>query len=801
MKFTLSWLREHLDTDASVADIAHRLTAIGLEIEAVEDRREELAPFVVGRVVEARPHPNADRLSVCTVDTGGATLPVVCGAPNARTGMKAVFAAIGTHIPGSGITLSEKEIRGVTGQGMLCSAYELGLGEDHDGIIELPEDAPVGAAYAPWAGADDPVFEIALTPNRGDCASVRGIARDLAAAGVGTLREPPFAPVSGTYASPVAWTRTLGERGDACPLVAGRYFRNVTNGPSPDWMQRRLRAIGLRPISALVDITNYVTIDRGRPLHVFDADKVTGDLTMRMARAGESLAALDGNTYSLDPDITVIADDDRVCAIGGIMGGEETGCSEDTRNVFLEVALFDPVRTARSGRQLGILSDARYRFERGVDPASAEWGVHEATRLILELCGGEASEIVQAGAMPPPPAPVPFRPGRVASLGGVEVAADRQAAILGGLGFSVEDSAPVWQVTPPVWRPDIDGEADLVEEVLRIHGFDTIPETPVARTGVLPERAAGPAVVQAARVRAALAARGLHETVTFSFVSAELARAFGGGDEALQLANPISPEHDTMRPSILPSLLGAAAANVARGVRDTGLFEVGAAYRDPSPDGEHRAAGCLRFGNAAPRHWAEAVRGADLFDAKADAEAALAAAGAPVARLQPRAEAPAWFHPGHSGVLALGPTVLAVFGELHPRLLRDAGLDLPVAAAEVFLDAVPGSRRKSGNRGALDRSSLMPLTRDFAFLVEAATPATAVVRAAARAVPKLVSRVDVFDVWEGGHLPGGMKSIAIEVVLQPQDQPLDDAAIQRAADAIVAAVAKDAGGRLRGGHA
>ena len=801
MKFTLSWLREHLETDAGVTDIADRLTAIGLEVEAVADRREALAPFVIARVVEARPHPNADRLSVCTVDAGGGAVPVVCGAPNARTGMKAVFAPIGTHIPGSGITLAEKEIRGVTGQGMLCSAYELGLGEDHDGIIELPPDAPVGAPYAPWAGADDPVLDIALTPNRGDCASVRGIARDLAAAGVGTLRELPAEPVPGAYESPVAWLRALDERGDACPLVAGRHFRNVTNGPSPEWMQRRLRAVGLRPISALVDITNYVTLDRGRPLHVFDADRVTGDLRMRMARAGESLAALDGHTYALDPDITVIADDARVCAIGGIMGGAATGCTPDTRNVFLEVALFDPVRTARSGRRLGILSDARYRFERGVDPTSADWGVHEATRLILELCGGEASGIVRAGAMPAAPAPVAFRPGRVAALGGVAVPEPRQAAILGGLGFEVERAAADWRVAPPVWRPDIDGEADLVEEILRIHGFDAIPETPVERTGVLPERTAGPAVVQAARVRSALTARGLDETVTFSFVSAELARAFGGGGEALQLANPISPELDTMRPSVLPSLLSAAAANAARGVRDTGLFEVGAAYRDATPEGERRTAGCLRFGHAAPRHWAGAVRATDLFDAKADAEAALAAAGAPVARLQARAEAPAWFHPGRSGVLALGPTVLAAFGELHPRLLRSVGLELPAAAAECFLDAVPSSRRKSGNRGALARHSLMPLTRDFAFLVAAATPAASVVRAAERAAPKLVRRVDVFDVWEGDDLPPDTKSVAIEVVLQPRDRPLDDAAIQRAADAIVDAVAKGAGGQLRGGHA
>ena len=753
MKFTLSWLREHLETDASLKDIADRLTAVGLEIESVEDRREDLAPFVVARVVEARPHPNADRLSVCTVDTGDGTVPVVCGAPNARTGMKAVFAPIGTHIPGSGITLSEKEIRGVTGQGMLCSAFELGLGEDHDGIIELPQDAPVGTAYAPWAGTDDPVLEIALTPNRGDCASVRGIARDLAAAGVGGLREHPVQPVSGSYESPVAWLRALDERGDACPLVAGRYFRNVTNGPSPEWMQRRLRAVGLRPISALVDITNYVTLDRGRPLHVFDADKVTGDLRMRMARAGESLAALDGNTYALDPDITVIADDARVCAIGGIMGGEETGCSADTRNVFLEVALFDPVRTARSGRRLGILSDARYRFERGVDPTSADWGVHEATRLIVELCGGEASEIVQAGAMPPPPAPVSFRPDQVASLGGVAVPEQRQAAILDALGFGVEHAAADWQVTPPVWRPDIDGEADLVEEILRIHGFDTIPETPVERTGVLPERAAGPAIVQAARVRSALTARGLDETVTFSFVSAELARAFGGGGKSLQLANPISPELDTMRPSILP--FAAERRRRQRGAR-------GARHRPVRGGGRlsrchaggrtsHRRVPALRERRAAPlggvRAGSRPVRrqGRRRGGPRRRRGAGRQAAG-------PRRSA-CMVPSGPLGVLALGPAILAAFGELHPRLLRSAGLDLPVAAAEIFLDAVPSRRRKSGNRGALARHSLMPLTRDFAFLVPASTPAATVVRVAERAEPKLVSRVDVFDVWEGDDLP------------------------------------------------
>ncbi len=798
MKFTWSWLRDHLETEAALTAVAERLTAIGLEVEAVEDRREALAPFRIAHVVDVAAHPGADRLRVCTVEAGGGPLPVVCGAPNVRAGQKAVFAPIGAHIPGSGITLSEKDIRGVTGQGMLCSAFELDLGDDRDGIIELPDTAPVGAAYAAWAGVDDPVLEVALTPNRGDCAGVRGIARDLAAAGLGTLLAPPPPPAAGTAASPMTWRRELGAHGEACPLVAGRYFRNVQNGASPDWMQHRLRAAGLRPISAIVDITNYLTLDRGRPLHAFDADRVRGNLVMRMARAGESLAALDGKTYALDPEVTVIADDDGVCAIGGIIGGEATGCTPATTNVFLESALFDPVRTARSGRRLGIRSDARYRFERGVDPASVDWGIDEATRLILALCGGEAGTVVRAGAPPPPPAPVPFRPERVAGLGGLEVAASRQEEILAGLGFAVDSAPAVWQVTPPSWRPDIDGEADLVEEILRIRGLDAIPEVPVAPTGAVPVHPAGPEAVPAARVRAALAAQGLYETVTFSFVSHARACAFGGGAETLRLANPISPELDTMRPSILPSLVSAAAANAARGVRDTGLFEIGAVYRDASPEGQCRVAGCLRFGDAAPRHWARATRAVDLFDAKADAETALAAAGVPVARLQVRREAPAWFHPGQAGVLALGPKVLAAFGVLHPRILHGNGLDLPAAAAEIFLDAVPARRPRPGNRGALERHNLLPLTRDFAFLVAADTPAAAVLRAAERAVPKLVRRVEVFDVWEGGDLPPGMKSVAVAVTLQPREAPLTDARIQQAADAIVAAVARDPGGRLRG---
>ncbi len=798
MKFTLSWLREHLKTDADLDVITEKLTAIGLEVEGVSDRSAALAPFLIGHVLSAEPHPNADRLKVCEVDIGSERVAVVCGAPNVRAGMKGVFAPIGAHIPGTGIVLAEKKIRGITGRGMLCSDHELGTGNDQDGIVELPDDAPTGEPWAAWAGFDDPVIEIGLTPNRGDCASVHGIARDLAAAGLGFLTPRPAAPpCTGGHASPFRWVRDLsGKMSDACPFVAGRHFSGVANGTSPAWMCRRLEAVGLRPISALVDITNYVTLDLGRPLHVFDADRLQGNLVMRMAHKGEEISALDDNEYALDPEMTVIADDSGPIAIGGIMGGKFTGCTEETTSVFLEAALFDPVRTAATGRRLGILSDARYRFERGVDPASAEWGIDEATRLILNICGGEASDPTSAGEMPATPEAISFRPSRVASLGGVEVPETEQEAILGHLGFSTK-KGKAWKVVPPSWRPDIVGEADIVEEVLRIHGFDAIPETPVSRISALPTAVQGPRALRSSRARRALALQGLEETVTFSFIPAIDAKAFGGGREDLRLDNPISPELDTMRPSILPSLLAALSANVARGERDAGLFEVGAIYRDPTPEGESLQAAVARTGARMRRHWGGQGRDVDAFDAKTDAETAVAAAGFAPDRLRVRGDAPVWYHPGRSGTLVLGKSVFAAFGEIHPSIVRKFDLPSSVAGCEVFLDVFPETKARQGGHALPSWNALMPLSRDFAFVVDRDVSAAAIVRAASGADKKHIGEVRTFDVWEGEDLGEGKKSVAIEVTIQPKEETLTEEKIAVISAAVIEAVGNACGARLR----
>ncbi|MEQ9609036.1 MAG: phenylalanine--tRNA ligase subunit beta, partial [Kiloniellaceae bacterium] len=627
MKFTLNWLKDHLDTTASLKEITDKLSMIGLEVEGVEDRAESLKPFTVAYVKEARPHPNADRLRICIVDTGKGEVQVVCGAPNARTGMKGVFAPVGSYVPGTDLTLKAGKIRGEDSNGMLVSERELGLSDDHEGIIDLPADAPLGAAFAEVAGLNDPVIEIAITPNRGDCLGVRGVARDLAAAGLGTLKPLQAAePVNGTFDSPIRWRRDLpADRQHACPYVAGRYFRGVKNGPSPKWLQDRLRAIGLRPISALVDVTNYVTFDLGRPLHVFDADKVKGDVVMRLARPGDEILALDGDTYTLDGEMVAIYDDNGPEGIGGVMGGELSGCHEDTTNVFLEVALFDPDMVARTGRTLGILSDARYRFERGLDPQSAVWGVEVAARLILELCGGEASDVVSAGDVPPETRKLALRPSRVAELGGVTVDAARQAEILVRLGCSVDAGHAENAVVPPSWRPDIEGEACLVEEVMRIHGYDDIPEVELPRDSYLPRAVLTPAQRRVSAARTALAWRGLYEGVTFSFVARREAELFGGGAEAVTLANPISADLDVMRPTPLVNLATAAVRNADRGYGDLALFEVGPQYLDDTPKGQLTVVAGLRRGDFQPRHWAGGTRPVDAFDAKGDAEAVLVA--------------------------------------------------------------------------------------------------------------------------------------------------------------------------------
>ncbi len=797
MKTTLSWLKSHLVTEAPLSALVDRLTMLGHEVESMEDRAASLKGFVVARVVSAEPHPNADRLRVCRVDAGKGEVQVVCGAPNARTGMKGVFGPVGVTIPKTGTPLQESTIRGVASRGMLMSAAELALGEDHSGIIELPADAPVGASYASLVGLDDPVLDIKVTPNRADCLGVRGIARDLAAAGMGRLSPLDTTPIEGRFRSPIA---IHIEDRKACPLFLGRHIRGLKNGPSPRWLREKLEAIGLRPISALVDITNFLTFDVNRPLHVFDAGKVTGDLTVRFARRGEKLLALNGREYELDPEITAIADDVGVQSLGGVIGGEPTACTERTTEVFVEAALFDPIRTAATGRRLEIISDARYRFERGVDPAFVGPGLEIATRLILELCGGEASEVVVAGAAPDWQREYLLRPERLAGLGGLHVPPAESRAILETLGCTISEAdaehGGSLRVEPPSWRGDIEGEADLVEEVLRVKGYDEIPAVPLPRETVISRPAIDARRRRAELVRRTLASRGLTEAVTFSFISSRVAELFGGGKPELRLVNPISAELDAMRPSALPGLVEAARHNVDRGFPDAALFELGPAYRDDTPEGQLTVAAGLRAGRLGPRDWRQPPGEPDLYDAKADALAALAAMGAPVDNIQTADDPPPWFHPGRAGALRLGPSLLAHFGELHPDVLDAFEVKGPVAAFEVFLDAVPLPRAGRG-KPPLKLSVFQPVERDFAFIVDRDLPAEILLRAARSVDRKLVSEIRLFDVYEGKGLPEGKKSLAISVVLQPQEATLTDSEIDAFSKRLVAAVEKATGGTLR----
>ena len=797
MKFTLSWLKDHLDGDAPLDRIVDTLNAIGLEVDSVEDRAKALAPFRVGRVVSAEPHPDTDRLQVCVVDTGAGQVQVVCGAPNARAGMKGVFAPPGTTLPGTALLLKASRIRGVESNGMLCSEREMGLSDEHAGIIELPDDAAVGDPFAPIMGLDEAVIDVELTPNRPDCTGVRGIARDLAAAGLGALKPLEVAaPVAGTFVSPTRWT--IADDINACPYVVGRSFRDVTNGPSPRWVQDRLRAIGLRPISALVDVTNYVTVDLGRPLHVFDAAKLSaGELTMRRARGGSSIKALNGKTYELDDTMTVITDPAGIHGIGGVMGGAASGCVAETTEVFLEVALFEPTQIAATGRKLNIVSDARYRFERGVDPTSSDWGAEVAARLILDWCGGETSEIVRAGAMPERRPVIALRAERARTLGGADIPAPRQREILTALGFEVSAENGALRALPPTWRPDLDGEADLVEEVVRIHGLDNVPAVPLERTTPLSKPALTPAQRRVSPVKRALASRGLCEAVTWSFTARAAAERFGGAPESLRLANPISAELDVMRPSMLPNLIAATGRNADRGYADVGLFELGPQYVDDTPDGQRQVAAGVRLGRMGTQGWPATPRPADAFDAKADALAALQAAGAPVDKVQITTDAPEWYHPGRSGTLRLGPKVLAWFGDVHPGAMAALNVKGSAAAFEMFLDAVPLPRSKSAMRAGLELAPLQPVHRDFAFLVDDGVSADTLVRAAKAADKALIANVTVFDVYEGKGVPEGQKSLAVSVTLQPRKATLTDAEIDDAAARIVASVTKKTGGTLR----
>ncbi len=801
MKITLGWLKEHLDTKASLGDITDALTMLGLETEGVEERSKGLEGFVVGHVVKAIKHPGADKLQVCTVDTGGETVAVVCGAPNARTGLKGVFAASGSYIPGLDVTLKKAEIRGVESNGMLLSEREMGLSDEHEGIVELPDDAPIGAAAVDIMGLNDPVIDIAITPNRGDCLGVRGIARDLAAAGMGTLKALDATPIAGTFESPIKVSLDLdSDHASACPHFVGRYIRGVSNGDSPKWLKDKLLAVGLRPISALVDITNIMTIEHCRPLHVFDADKVTGDIHVRMARKAEKLPALNDKEYEMDGGMTVIADDQDAEALGGVMGGARTGVTGQTLNVFVESAMFDPIRTAVTGRKLNLQSDARFRFERGIDSAFLETGMEIATRLIMDICGGEASHLVVAGAAPAGHLVVPFRPARVLQLAGVEVAVDEMKRILGDLGFTVAGKGDCLDFTVPTWRGDIVGEACLVEEIVRVHGYDKLPMVSMPRRDAVPHPALDPDQRKRADVRRTLAAQGLVEAVTLSFMQADHAGLFGGGGDDLVLVNPISSELGVMRPSILPNLIAAVGRNADMGIADCPLFEIGPQFRGDEPDGQDMVASGVRSGRSGRRNWADSPRPVDAFDAKADALAALTAAGAPTGKLQIVTEGtPGWYHPGRSGTFTLGPkTVLAAFGEIHPGVLTGMDVKGPVVGFEVYLDNLPKAKKaRATTRPMLVLSPLHPVKRDFAFVVGSDIRADAVMRAALAADKALISDVSVFDVFAGGGLAEGNKSLAINVTLQPTDRTLTDEEIEGVSDRIVAAVEKATGGSLR----
>ncbi len=794
MKFTLSWLKQHLATDASIDEIVERMTMTGLEVESVEDSGAKLAAFTVARVISAEKHPNADKLRVCQVETKLGQLEIVCGAPNARSGLVTAFAPIGTFIPGSGITLEARPVRGVVSNGMLCSGAELELDADADCILELDSNLKVGTPLAEALGLGDPVIDIEVTPNRPDWLGVVGIARDLAAAGLGKLITKDIAPVPGQFVSP---QKVATEAPEACPTFAGRLIRGVKNRPSPAWLQQRLRAVGLRPRNALVDITNLISLDRARPLHVYDAAKLNGAVRARMGRAGESFKALDGNTYEVTPEQCVIADDARVLGFGGIMGGEYSGCSEATTDVLIESAYFDPTLTHATGRATAIVSDAQYRFARGVDPESCALGIELATALVLEFCGGGPSEIMIAGQTPAPAKPVSFDPARVRSLAGIEVSVARSKEILHALGFGTKPDGKKLSVQPPSWRRDIEGPADLVEEIARIEGFDKMPETapPRASGYRAPPASAGESRMRLAR--RACASLGYNEAITWSFCSRAHALAFGGGGERLMLANPISSDLDCMRPSALPNLAVAAQKNADRGFDDARLFEAGPIYLDDSDAGQQRTIAAL-WRARQPRHW-RAAHMPDIFDVKRDLMMVLEAIGAPVASLQTSSDVPAHWRPGKAGALRLGNKAMALFGEIHPRALKALDVEAPALAFEIFLDALPAPRARAGrSKPPLEKLELQPLTRDFAFVVEDKIAAADLVRAAFGADKTLIADVSLFDVYRGERMTSGKKSLAIEVTLQPREKTLTDAEIEAAAAKIVSAVIKATGGVLRG---
>jgi phenylalanyl-tRNA synthetase beta chain len=799
MKFTLSWLKDHLETEAPIDDILYALTDLGLEVEGVEDRGAKLADFTIGKIMSAEKHPDADRLRVCQVDTDEGMKQIICGAPNAREGITVVVAKPGVYVPGLDITIGVGKIRGIESFGMMASESEMELSDEHDGIIEL-DNGEVGQSFVDWLAANDPakvdpVIEIAITPNRPDALGVRGIARDLAARGLGRLKPAQEVHYDGTFSCPLS-VSIDDDTLDQCPVFFGRVIRGVKNGPSPEWLQDRLRAIGLRPISFLVDVTNFFTFDQNRPLHVFDADKIAGNaLRIHKAKGGETITGLDDKEYTLVDGMTVISDDNGIESIGGIMGGAASGCTEETVNVFVEAAYFDPVRTAYTGRALKINSDARYRFERGIDPEFTPQGVELATQMIMEHAGGEASDVVIAGAIPDVARAYKLDAARVQSLVGMEIPESTQRQTLTALGFKLEgDMAHV-----PSWRPDVQGEADLVEEVARIASLTKLQGRPLPRlTDGVPKPVMTPIQRRLVAARRTAAALGYNECVSYSFIDQASATLFGGGTDVTMLENPISADMSHMRPALLPALLQAAARNQARGFADMALFEVGTVFDGGEPGEEHLQVSGLLIGRTGPKDVHGASRDVDVFDAKADAEAVLAAIGAP-AKVQINRGAPEWWHPGRHGMICLGPKkVMGVFGEVHPRILAAMNVKGPAMAFTIYPEQIPLPRKSGASRGAMDISDLQAVERDFAFVVDSDVDALALVNAAAGADKALIDGVRVFDEFIGGSLGEGKKSLAITVRLQPRDGNLKDKDIEALSAKVIEKVTKATGGVLRG---
>ena len=801
MKFTLSWLKDHLETDATLDALCEKLTAIGLEVEGVEDHASALSPFKVAQIITAEKHPDADRLKVCTVNTGTETIQVVCGAPNARAGLKTVLARPGDVIPSTGQALKLGKIRGQESQGMMCSGAELRLDTDAAGIMELPDNAPIGSRLIDVMDVADPVIEINLTPNRADCAGVRGIARDLAAAGMGALKPLKIDVAKGAEPCRIGVSLEFAaDQKHHCPLFAGRTIRNIKNGPSPAWLQARLRAIGLRPISALVDITNYITFDCGRPLHVFDCAKLKGNLWVRPAKGGETFRALNDKDYTLEAGMTAIGDDSGFLSLAGIIGGETSGCEVDTKDVFIESAYFDASRTAQTGRALGVASDARYRFERGVDPAFVIDGADLAAQMIIELCGTpetDVSERLVVGDVPTVTKQVAYEPSKMLNFIGVDVSEAEQETILTKLGFKITKSEGVWIITPPSWRGDVEGAPDITEEIIRVKGYDQIPAVSMPRDEVVTKCGLDRLDQRASIAKRALAGRGLMEAVTWSFMSSAIAEAFAPVKDELRLINPISSDLDVMRSSIVGNLVSAARRNADRGYADVALFEVGPTYQDQTPEGQILVATAVRAGMT-PRHWSEKPRAVDAYDAKADALAALAAAGAPMASIQICTDAPSWYHPGRSGSLRLGPVLLAYFGELHPAVIEACDAQGPIVACEVYLANIPAPRSSGTAKPLLKLEALQPVARDFAFLLDEGVQADKLIGAIKKADKTLIRDVTIFDVYQGKGIAEGKKSVALSVALQPTDHTLTDGELEAISTRITDAVGKATGGVLRG---